>query len=137
MTTDDHIRVLSVDDHALLREGLAAVIKNQPNMELVAQAASAQEALERFRQHRPDVTLMDLRLPDKSGIDALTAIRSEFPEARVIILTTFDDNIQIQRAIDAGARAFILKSIPPRELVEAIRQVHAGKKRFPGELGPR
>ncbi len=134
MTTEAQIRVLSVDDHPLLREGLAAIINNQPDMLLVAQACNAQEAIQEYRKHRPDVTLMDLRLPDKSGIDAMIAVRAEFPEARVIMLTTFEGDVEIQRALEAGARGYMLKSMPPKELVEAIRQVHAGKKRIPAQL---
>jgi DNA-binding NarL/FixJ family response regulator len=134
MSEGIRIRVLSVDDHPLLREGLAAVINNQPDMVLVAQACNAQEALQQFRKHLPDVTLMDLRLPDKSGIDAMIAVRKEFPEARVIILTTFEGDVEIQRALEAGARGYMLKSMPPKELVEVIRQVHAGKKRIPPQL---
>ncbi len=134
MTTEAQIRVLSVDDHPLLREGLAAIINNQPDMLLVAQASNAQEAIQEYRKHRPDVTLMDLRLPDKSGIDAMIAVRAEFPEARVIMLTTFEGDVELQRALEAGARGYMLKSMPPKELVEVIRQVHAGKKRIPAQL---
>jgi len=128
------IRVLSVDDHPLLHEGLAIVIKNQPDLLLVAEASNGRDAIQRFRQHQPDVTLMDLRLPDMSGIDAMIAIRSEFPEARIIMLTTFAGDVEIQRSLEAGARAYMLKSMPPKELVEVIRQVHAGKKRIPPEI---
>jgi DNA-binding NarL/FixJ family response regulator len=134
MTKEAQIRVLSVDDHPLLREGLAAIINNQPDMVLVAQASTAQEAVQQFRKHQPDVTLMDLRLPDKSGTDAMIAVRTEFPEARVIMLTTFEGDVEIQRALEAGARGYMLKSTPPKELVEVIRQVHAGKKRIPPQL---
>src|SRR5580692_9601919 len=134
MTKDTQIRVLCVDDHPLLREGLAAVINNQPDMVLVAQACNAQEAIQQFRKHLPDVTLMDLRLPDKSGIDTMIAVRAEFPEARVIMLTTFEGDVEIKNALEAGARGYMLKSMPPKELVEVIRQVHAGKKRIPPQL---
>jgi len=134
MSEPTRIRVLSVDDHPLLREGIAAIINNQPDMVLVAQACNAQEAVQQFRKHQPDVTLMDLRLPDKSGIDAMITVRAEFPEARVIILTTFEGDVEIQRALEAGARGYMLKSMPPKELVEVIRQVHAGKKRIPPQL---
>src|SRR5262244_3239170 len=131
---NDRICVLGVDDHALMREGIAMIINSQPGMLMVAQASNGREAIECFREHKPDVTLMDLRLPDMSGIDAMIAIRSEFPEARIIILTTFSGDAEIQRALEAGARAYVLKSMPPKELVEVIRQVHAGKKRIPPEI---
>lgn len=134
MSEPTRIRVFGVDDHPLLREGLAAIINNQPDMVLVAQASNAQEAVEQFRKTRPDVTLMDLRLPDQSGIDAMKAIRAEFPEARIIMLTTFEGDVEIHRALEAGARGYLLKSMPPKELVEVIRQVHAGKKRIPPQL---
>ena len=134
MDSDRKIRVLSVDDHPLLHEGLAAVVRNQPDLVMVAEASSGRQGIERFREHRPDVTLMDLRLPDMSGIDATIAIMSEFPAARIVILTTYAGDVEIQRALEAGARAYILKSMPPKELVEVIRHVHAGKKRIPAEI---
>jgi len=130
----DQICILSVDDHPLVREGIATVINGQPDMQVVAQACSGREAIERFAECRPDVTLMDLRLPDMSGIDAMMAIRSKFPEARLITLTTFAGDAEILRALEAGARAYVLKSMPPSELVDVIRQVHAGKKRIPSEI---
>jgi DNA-binding NarL/FixJ family response regulator len=128
------IRVLTVDDHPLLREGIAMVIKDQTDMELVAEAANARDAIQLFRELCPDVTLMDLRLPDMSGIDALIAIRAEFPEARVIMLTTFDGDVEVKRALQAGARGYMLKSMPPKELVDTIRQVHAGRRRIPAQV---
>jgi DNA-binding NarL/FixJ family response regulator len=134
MTAAPKVRVFSVDDHPLLREGIAAVINNQPDMVMVAQASSGREAIQQFREHRPDVTLMDLRLPDISGIDALIAIRAEFPDARIAILTTFEGDVEIQRALAAGARGYVLKNMPPNDLVEVVRQIHAGKKRIPQEI---
>jgi DNA-binding NarL/FixJ family response regulator len=128
------IRVLSVDDHPLLHEGIATVIRSQPDMVLAGEASNGRQAVQRFREHEPDVTLMDLRLPDMSGIDAMIAIRAEFPEARVIILTTFAGDAEVQRALEAGARAYLLKSMPPKELLEGIRKVHAGKKLIPPEI---
>ena len=137
MATQPKIRVFSVDDHPLLREGIAAIIGNEPDMVMVAQAATGREAIRQFREHRPDVTLMDLRLPDISGIDAMMAIRDEFPDARIVVLTTFEGDVEIQRALAAGARGYILKSMPPQELAGVVRQVHAGKKRIPPEVAAR
>ena len=134
MTEPAKIRVFSVDDHPLLREGIATIINNEPDMTVVAQASSGNEAIQQFRKHRPDVTLMDLRLPDINGIDALIAIRNEFADARIVILTTFEGDVEIQRALAAGARGYILKNMPPNDLVGVIRQVHAGKKRIPPEV---
>lgn len=130
----DQIRVFSVDDHPLLREGIAALVNNQPDMVLVAEASNGAEAIRLFKQYQPDVTLMDLRLPDMSGIDIVIAIRSDFPEARIIMLTTFEGDVEIHRALQAGARGYLLKNIPPSELLDVIRQVHAGKKRIPPEI---
>jgi DNA-binding NarL/FixJ family response regulator len=131
------IRVLSVDDHPLLNQGIAALITSQSDMQLVAQASSGGETIEKFREHQPDVTLMDLRLPDMSGIDTLVAIRTEFPQARIVMLTTFEGDVDIQRALEAGARGYVLKSMPPKDLIAAIRQVHVGKKRIPSEVAAR
>lgn len=127
----EQIRVFSIDDHPLLREGISALVNNQPDMTMVAEASTGAEAIKLFKKHLPDVTLLDLRLPDMSGIDILIAIRSEFPEARVIILTTFEGDVEIHRALQAGARGYLLKNMPPSELLDVIRQVHAGKKRIP------
>ena len=134
MSNKQPIRVFSVDDHPLLREGIAALVNNQPDMELVGEAATGAEAIQQFKEHEPDVTLLDLRLPDMSGIDVLIAIRSEFPEARLVMLTTFEGDVEVQRALQAGARGYLLKNMPPSELLEVIRQVHAGKKRIPPEI---
>jgi DNA-binding NarL/FixJ family response regulator len=132
MTT--RIRVLSVDDHPILREGIAAIVRSAPDMEMVAQAATGHEAVQAFRTHDPDVTLMDLRLPDISGIDAMIAIREKTPAARIVMLTTFEGDVEIQRALAAGARGYLLKSTPSTELLDAIRLVHAGKKRIPADI---
>jgi DNA-binding NarL/FixJ family response regulator len=128
------IRILSVDDHALLREGIAALIANQSDFELVAEASNGREAIELFRQHKPDVTLMDLQMPEVGGIDAIGAIRGEFPEARIIVLTTHAGDVQVARALKAGARAYLLKGLVRKELVETIRAVHAGQKRISSDL---
>ena len=134
MNASASIRILAVDDHPLLRQGISAMIRSQRDMELVAEASTGKEGLERFREHRPDITLMDLRLPDMNGVDVMAAIRAEFPDARIIVLTTFEGDVEIQRALEAGARGYLLKSMPPKELLEGIRQVHAGKKRIPPEI---
>jgi DNA-binding NarL/FixJ family response regulator len=123
-----------VDDHPLLSEGIATMINSQADMELVGQAASGNEAILQYRHHRPDVTLMDLRLPDLSGIEALIAIRTEFSQARIVMLTTFEGDVEIQRALQAGARGYLLKNMPPSEILDVIRKVHAGKTRVPAEV---
>ena len=134
MSDPARIRILTVDDHPLMREGTAAMIRSQADMLLVAEAGNGSEALQRFREHQPDVTLMDIRLPDRSGIDTVIAIRSEFPEARILMLTTFEGDVEIQRSLQAGARGYMLKSMPPSELLAGIREVHAGRKRIPPEV---
>jgi DNA-binding NarL/FixJ family response regulator len=134
MTNASCIRVLSVDDHPLVREGIAAIINSQPDMSLAGTASNGREGIEAFRAVRPDVTLMDLRLPDLSGLDVMIAIRSEFPDARVIMLTTFEGDMDVQRALKAGARGYLLKSMPPPQMLDMIRQVHAGRKCVPAEI---
>ena len=128
------IRILSVDDHPMLREGIAALVASQPDMKLVAEASTGYEALEQFRKHRPDITLMDFQMPAMDGIDAMLAICSEFPEARIIVLTTYKGDVEVLRALKAGARAYLLKGLLRKELLETIRAVHAGKKRVSPEV---
>ena len=135
MSTDSRpIRILSADDHHLLRHGLASLVGAEPDLELVAQASTGREAIEQFRLHQPDVTLMDLQMPDMNGIEAIIAIRSEFPSARIIVLTTYAGDVQVTRALKAGARGYILKGRLAGELFETIRAVHAGQKRIPPEV---
>jgi DNA-binding NarL/FixJ family response regulator len=133
-TDTRRIRVLTVDDHPLMHEGLAAVINLQQDMELVGEAFTGLQAVELFRARKPDVTLMDLRLPDISGVEATTMIRSEVPGARIIILTTFAGDVEVRRALDAGARSYLLKSTRSKDIVRVIREVHAGKKCLPPEI---
>ena len=128
------IRIMTVDDHPLLREGIAAVLQDEPDMVLVAEATNGDDAIRSFRQHRPDVTLMDIQMPGMSGIDAMTAIRSEFPNARFIVLTTYQGDVQALRALKAGASGYLLKSMLRKELLETIRIVDSGKRRIPPEV---
>lgn len=137
MSTAQHsgvIRILTADDHQLLREGIAAVLENQEDMTLIGQAGSGHEAIESFRRLRPDVTLMDLRMPDMSGIEAISAIRREFANARIIVLTTYAGDAQAAAALKAGAAGYLLKNLVRKELIETIRAVHAGKRRVPPEI---
>lgn len=134
MVQSKAITILSVEDHPVFREGLSTIIASQPDMLLVAQAANAAEAIAEFRRHQPEITLMDLRLPGTNGIDTLIAIRKEFPQARIIILTTSDADAEIHRALRAGAAAYMLKSVPKAELLTVIRAVHSGKKHVPAEV---
>jgi DNA-binding NarL/FixJ family response regulator len=128
------IRILTVDDHPMLREGIASLVASQSDMKLVAEASTGLEALDQFRTHRPDLTLMDLQMPDMGGIEAMVAIRAEFPEARIIVLTTYKGDVQVVRALKAGARAYLLKGLLRKELLETIRAVYAGQKRIPPEV---
>jgi DNA-binding NarL/FixJ family response regulator len=133
-TTPKLIRILAVDDHPLLREGIATLVNAEPDMKLVAEASNGHEAIERFRLHRPDVTLMDLQMPDFNGVEAIDRIQQEHGNARIIVLTTYTGDVQVLRALKAGARAYILKGHVHRELLETIRAVHAGEKRIPPEI---
>ena len=128
------IRILTVDDHPLLRKGIAALVNAEPDMKLVAEASNGQEAIESFRVHRPDVTLMDIQMPSVNGIEAISRIQSELPNARIIVLTTYIGDAQVLRALKAGARGYVLKGHVHRELLETIRAVHAGQKRIPPEI---
>src|ERR1700736_5273076 len=137
MVQDKPIRILSVEDHPVFRQGLAAIVSAERDMLLVGQASNAVEAVAEFRRHRPDITLMDLRLPGTNGTDALIAIRGEFPQARIIMLTTSDSDGEIQRAMRAGASAYMLKSMPKHELLAVVRSVHAGQRHVPPEVAAR
>jgi DNA-binding NarL/FixJ family response regulator len=130
----DPIRILTVDDHPLLRDGIAALVTGQPDMKIVAECSNGREAIQQFRAHRPDVTLMDLQMPEMSGLDAIIAIRGEFPDARIIVLTTYAGDVQALRALQAGARAYLLKNSVHKELLETIRAVHAGKKTISAQV---
>ena len=124
----DKIRILAVDDHPVFRQGITGLLAGQPDLHLVAEAANGIEAIQQFRSHRPDITLMDLQMPEMNGLDAMIAIRSEFPEAKIVVLTTYSGDVQVLRALKAGARAYLLKNTLHKNLLETIRAVHAGKK---------
>jgi len=128
------IRIMTVDDHPVLRQGISALISDQPDMTLVAEATNGREAIQQFRAHRPDVTLMDLQMPEMNGLDAMIAIRGEFADARIIVLTTYAGDVQARRALQAGARAYLLKNSLHKELLDTIRAVHAGRKNLSPEV---
>jgi DNA-binding NarL/FixJ family response regulator len=133
----DPIRIMIVEDHAVVRQGLAALLGTVPDFEIVAQASDGEESIDLYRSRQPDVTLMDLRLPRMNGVDAITRIRTDFPQARIIVLTTFDGDEDIYRALQAGARGYLLKGMTAEELMEAIRSVYAGKSRIPAPVAER
>jgi DNA-binding NarL/FixJ family response regulator len=133
-TTLNPIRILLADDHPVLRQGIQALASDERDMQFVAEASNGLEAIEQFRKHRPDITLMDLEMPGVNGIDAMIAIRNEFPDARIIILTTYAGDVRISRALKVGARGYLLKSLLRKELLDTIRAVHAGQKRIPADL---
>lgn len=128
------IRILAVDDHPIFRQGIAALLADQTDMSLVAEAANGREAIQQFRAHRPDITLMDLQMPEMNGLDAMIAIRSEFPDAKIIVLTTYTGDVQVLRALKTGARAYLVKNLLHKELLETIRAVQAGKKSISPEV---
>jgi DNA-binding NarL/FixJ family response regulator len=134
MSDSGLIRILTVDDHALLRNGIAGLVNAEPDMKMIAEAATGVEAIKQFRQHLPDITLMDLQMPDMTGIEAIIGIRADYPAARIIVLTTYSGDVQVVRALKAGARGFLLKGRVNRELLDVIRAVHAGQKRIPPEI---
>ena len=135
MSSEQHsIRILVVDDHPVVRQGIAVLVETQRDMALVAEASNGREAIQQFRTHRPDITLMDLQMPEMNGLDALTAIRGEFPEARIIVLTTYAGDVQILRALKSGAQGYLLKNTFHKELIDTIRAVFAGKKRLSPEV---
>ena len=133
MSEPPRIRILTVDDHPLFRNGIAALLASQPDMQLVAEGANGREAVRQFRAHRPDVTLMDLQMPEMSGLEATIAIRAEFPDARIIVLTTYAGDVQVLRALQAGARGYLLKTLVDTELLATIRSIHSGKKALSAE----
>ena len=130
----DLIRILAVDDHPLLRKGIASLVNGESDMKLIAEASSGHEAIEQFRLHRPDVTLMDLQMPDMNGVETISRIQEEFPDARILVFTTYQGDAQVLKALKAGARAYVLKGHVHRELLDTIRAVHAGRKRIPPDL---